>query len=78
MMTRRISVDEAAASLPELVGSLKGDDEIVLTKQDEPVARIVRSRPERRRPRKPGSAKGILTIVSEDDEHLSDFREYMP
>ncbi|MBF0411002.1 MAG: hypothetical protein HQM10_26900 [Candidatus Riflebacteria bacterium] len=26
----------------------------------------------------PGSAKGILEIVSEDDEHLDDFREYMP
>ena len=77
-MTRKISVDEAAAALPELVSSLKADDEIVLTQQDEPVARIVRSTEPRRRPRKPGSAKGILTIVSEDDEHLSDFREYMP
>ena len=28
--------------------------------------------------RKPGSAKGILRVVSEDDEHLSDFKDYMP
>nr|VFJ57507.1 MAG: hypothetical protein BECKFW1821A_GA0114235_10725 [Candidatus Kentron sp. FW]VFJ62814.1 MAG: hypothetical protein BECKFW1821B_GA0114236_10775 [Candidatus Kentron sp. FW] len=28
--------------------------------------------------RQPGSAKGILEILSEDDEHLEDFREYMP
>lgn len=28
--------------------------------------------------RVPGSAKGILTVVSEDDEHLEDFSEYMP
>lgn len=28
--------------------------------------------------RQPGSAKGILKIVSEDDEHLDDFRAYMP
>lgn len=27
--------------------------------------------------RQPGSAKGILTVLSEDDEHLEDFREYM-
>lgn len=26
----------------------------------------------------PGSAKGKLTILSEDDEHLDDFTEYMP
>nr|VFJ49954.1 MAG: hypothetical protein BECKFM1743C_GA0114222_100787 [Candidatus Kentron sp. FM]VFJ63899.1 MAG: hypothetical protein BECKFM1743A_GA0114220_103434 [Candidatus Kentron sp. FM]VFK09756.1 MAG: hypothetical protein BECKFM1743B_GA0114221_1011411 [Candidatus Kentron sp. FM] len=25
-----------------------------------------------------GSAKGILKILCEDDEHLEDFREYMP
>lgn len=28
--------------------------------------------------RQPGSAKGILTLLSEDDEHLDDFKEYMP
>jgi hypothetical protein len=28
--------------------------------------------------RQPGSAKGILKVLSEDDEHLGDFREYMP
>ncbi len=27
--------------------------------------------------RKPGSAKGILRVIVEDDEHLSDFQEYM-
>jgi len=30
------------------------------------------------RRRRPGSAKGKLTILSEDDEHLQDFKEYMP
>ena len=28
--------------------------------------------------RQPGSAKGILQVLSEDDEHLDDFKEYMP
>ena len=28
-------------------------------------------------PCQPGTAKGILTILAEDDEHLADFREYM-
>ncbi|SLM33102.1 hypothetical protein MTBBW1_90004 [Desulfamplus magnetovallimortis] len=28
--------------------------------------------------RKPGSAKGILRVLSEDDEHLNDFKDYMP
>ena len=25
-----------------------------------------------------GSCKGMLNVVSEDDEHLKDFAEYMP
>jgi hypothetical protein len=31
-----------------------------------------------RQPRQPGSAKGKLRIIAEDDEHLRDFQEYMP
>lgn len=31
-----------------------------------------------KKPRRPGSAKGILQILSEDDDHLQDFTEYMP
>ena len=29
-------------------------------------------------PRQPGSAKGKLIIVADDEEHLEDFKEYMP
>ena len=28
--------------------------------------------------RQPGSAKGILKVLAEDDEHLEAFRDYMP
>jgi len=30
------------------------------------------------RRRIPGSAKGKLKVLAEDDEHLQDFRDYMP
>ena len=37
------------------------------------------SMPTKTRPdRRPGSAKGILTIHAEDDDHLIDFAKYMP
>lgn len=29
-------------------------------------------------PRRPGSAVGKFFILAEDDEHLADFKEYMP
>ncbi len=28
--------------------------------------------------RQPGSAKGILSVLSEDETHLDDFTDYMP
>ena len=30
-----------------------------------------------RKPCRPGSAKGKLVILAEDDEHLEDFKDYM-
>jgi hypothetical protein len=30
------------------------------------------------KPREPGLLRGFITIVSDDDEHLKDFAEYMP
>lgn len=45
-------------------------------------ARLLVLLPEQKRPvkarRQPGSAVGILRIVAEDDEHLDDFKAYMP
>jgi hypothetical protein len=43
-------------------------------------ARLVILMPEPAVPhqRQPGSAKGILQVLSEDDAHLDDFKEYMP
>lgn len=45
-------------------------------------ARLLVLLPEQKEPakkqRRPGSAKGILQILSEDDEHLDDFKVYMP
>jgi antitoxin (DNA-binding transcriptional repressor) of toxin-antitoxin stability system len=77
-MTQKLTVAEAARKLPELIDALKPDEEIVLTQNDRTVARIVPETAPHRRRRTPGSAKGILKIVSEDEEHLDDFREYMP
>lgn len=45
-------------------------------------ARLLVLLPEQKEPtkkqRRPGSAKGILRILSDDDEHLDDFKAYMP
>jgi antitoxin (DNA-binding transcriptional repressor) of toxin-antitoxin stability system len=43
----------------------------------QPVAKLVGQQRPVRKPRQPGSAKGKLTILAEDDEHLENFEEYM-
>ena len=75
-----ISVDEAQAKLKELIHQLAPGEEIVLTENQRPVARLV-SEPAKPKPGlRPlsGLGKGFITIISDDDEHLKDFAEYMP
>lgn len=77
-MLPTISIEEAQATLPEIISKLGPGEEVVITKDDQPVAKLVSQPKAVRQPRRPGSAKGMLTIVTEDEEHLEDFKEYMP
>lgn len=77
-MLPTISIEEAQATLPEIISKLGPGEEVVITKDDQPVAKLVSQPKAARQPRRPGSAKGMLTIVTEDEEHLEDFKEYMP
>jgi len=72
-----IPLSDAQANLEALVHGLKPGEELVITENDQPLARLVAEGKSARRGRQPGSAIGKLTIISEDDEHLDDFREYM-
>ena len=76
-MTTDISLKEAEARLREIVTGLRPDKEVVITENNQPVAKLV-GNPSRQQRRKPGFAKGMITIVADDDEHLKDFEEYMP
>lgn len=74
-MSTIFDIDEAQAKLPDLIAQLGPRDEVVITQNNRPVARLVSAA-------KPqpqfGNCKGMLAIVAEDDEHLEDFRDYMP
>ena len=69
-----VSVEHAQAELPKLIERLKAGEEIEITRGDQTVARLVGQK----RQRQFGLGKGKLTVVKEDDEHLEDFKEYMP
>ncbi len=72
-----VTIEEAQAKLPELIEHLATGEELVITRNQQPIARLLAEAKPARRARKAGSAKGMLTILAEDDEHLEDFAEYM-
>jgi prevent-host-death family protein len=73
-----ITLEEAQAKLGELIGRLTPGEEIVITQNKKPVAKLVGQRPSERKTPVPGNCKGMITLAVEDDEHLKDFAEYMP
>jgi antitoxin (DNA-binding transcriptional repressor) of toxin-antitoxin stability system len=76
-MSINVTIEEAQAKLPEIIGTLAPGDEVVITKGNQPVAELRAVAAAKPRPQF-GSCRGMLTIVAEDDEHLKDFKEYMP
>ncbi len=74
---RTVTLEEAQARLPEIIDHLVSGEELLITRNNQPVAKLVGQQQPVRKPRQPGSAKGKLVILAEDDEHLQDFAEYM-
>ncbi len=74
---RILTLEEAQSHLGEIIDKLTPGEEVILTRSAKPVAHIVAGPGEQPRP-VPGRGKGMLTVISEDDDHLKDFAEYMP
>ena len=77
-MSAMITLEEAQARLSELIGKLSPGEEIVITQNQKPVAKLIGEHPPARKTRVPGNCKGMITLAIEDEEHLKDFEEYMP
>lgn len=65
-------------NLPEIIRALEAGEEVTIMDKGQPVARLLRSVGAARCPRVPGSARGKLRVLVDDDEHLADFADYMP
>jgi antitoxin (DNA-binding transcriptional repressor) of toxin-antitoxin stability system len=72
-----ISIEQAQKELPHLIEAVTRGNEVVITRDDEPVAQLVRAPSSQPAPVF-GSCRGMVTVVSDDEEHLKDFEEYMP
>jgi len=70
----QFNIAEAKAHFSELVEKAVLGEEIILAKDNKPVAKIVPLRPSER---KPGTGRGQILFMSPDfDAPLEDFKEY--
>ena len=74
-----ISIEEAQAKLPDLIHRLHSGDEVVITENNQPVARLVPAAAElQQEPRQPGILRGSVVYMASDfDAPLEEFRDYM-
>ncbi len=80
-----VDISEFTTKLKELITSLKRDEEIIITAENLPVAKLTavngqtpeqpEAKPERRRA---GLSEGIAWMSPDFNEPLEDFKEYMP
>jgi prevent-host-death family protein len=70
-----VDVAQAEARFAELLGRVQAGEEVLLTRADEPVARLLPAGTSSRRPRF-GAAKGLLHVRDDFDEPLEDFAPY--
>jgi len=75
---QKVSVYEASKDLLNLIEAAIKGEEIVITKDEQPIAKLVPVTPLKKSwPAKAGSAKGMVTISDDFDEPIADFEDYL-
>ena len=73
-----ITIQEAQAKLSELIHQLTPGEEVLITENDQPVARLTLTVPPAQKPRRPGTLRGTVLYMAHDfDAPLDEFKEYM-
>jgi antitoxin (DNA-binding transcriptional repressor) of toxin-antitoxin stability system len=74
----RISIQEAQNNLAEWIHRLSPGEELLITENDQPVARMVAVTQPERKPRRPGTLRGTVLYMAPDfGAPLEEFKEYM-
>jgi antitoxin (DNA-binding transcriptional repressor) of toxin-antitoxin stability system len=72
-----VTIEEAQSRLPALIEELLHGEELVITRDGQPLARLTRA-PRTSWPCQPGSARDKSHWMADDfDAPLEDFKEYM-
>jgi prevent-host-death family protein len=74
-----VTIQEAQATLANLIHRLIPGEEVLITENGQPVARLVPTQPcSVKQPRQLGTLKGTVLYMAPDfDAPLEDFKEYM-
>ena len=74
-----VTIEEGQAKLSDLIHGLQPDEELVITENDQPIARLIPADiPAQRKPRQSGTLRGTVLYMAPDfDAPLEDFKEYM-
>jgi antitoxin (DNA-binding transcriptional repressor) of toxin-antitoxin stability system len=77
-MSATVTVEEAQAKLKDLIDKLGPGEEVLITHNQQPVAKLVGTPSPQRQPRRPGTLRGTVLYMAPDfDAPLEDFKEYM-
>ncbi|MBY0524278.1 MAG: hypothetical protein K2R98_12810 [Gemmataceae bacterium] len=73
-----ITIQEAQATLNVLIHRLTPGEEVVITENDRPIARLIPTPPEPApKPRQFGTLRGTVLSMEHFDDPLEEFEEYM-
>jgi antitoxin (DNA-binding transcriptional repressor) of toxin-antitoxin stability system len=73
-----LDIHTVQQNLLQIIHGLGVGEEVVIMDGERTVARLLGPARSSRHPRVPGSARGKLQILAEDEVHLEDFADYMP
>jgi len=77
-MSTTITLQEAQAKLKELISQLAPGEELVITENQQPVAKLIATPGPQRQLRQPGTLRGTVLYMAPDfDAPLEEFKEYM-
>ena len=73
---RQVNLVEASQQLSELIEAAMHGEEVIITKDEQPLVQLTPLLATQRR-RQPGNAKGLVIISDDFDEPLEEFKDYM-
>jgi len=74
---KTIDINQALSQILFLIEKAVDGEEIIITKNNQPIVKLVSLQPVPKRPPLFGSDQGLISITNDYDEPLEEFKDYM-